>query len=72
MTEEDVEHIFKMFDTDGSGEVGIHEFEATFERLGNPMSITELQAFVREIDEDNSGTINLEEMVKFMEKYTEE
>ena len=53
MSEEDIEHIFTMFDKDGSGEVGIHEFQDVFEELGNPMSIQELNSFIRELDEDD-------------------
>lgn len=36
------------------------------------MSVGELNAFVREIDEDDSGAINLEELEKFLKKYTNE
>jgi Ca2+-binding EF-hand superfamily protein len=72
LTEEDVEHIFKIFDRDGSGEVTIDDFQVCFESLGQPMSISELNSFVRELDLDDSGTISLEELVKFLEKYSSE
>ena len=72
LTEEDIEHIFKVFDLDGTGEINIEEFQQVFHRLGNPMTVQELNSFIRELDEDHNGTISLEEFVKFMERYAAE
>ncbi len=72
MTEEDIEHLHKILDRTGSGEVTIDDFSVCFQSLGIEMSVGELNAFVRELDEDDSGAISVEELVKFLKKYSEE
>lgn len=72
LSEEDVELLHKLLDRSGTGEVTIDDFQSAFRSLGIQMSVGELNAFVREIDEDDSGAINLEELEKFLHKYTNE
>jgi Ca2+-binding EF-hand superfamily protein len=72
MTEEDIEQLHKLLDRSQTGEVSIEDFSVCFESLGIHMSVGELNAFVRELDEDDSGTISVEELVKFLKKYTQD
>jgi Ca2+-binding EF-hand superfamily protein len=49
----------------------VEEFEQTFRELGHVLSREELHEFVRELDEDGSGTIELEEFANFLKKYSD-
>ena len=60
--------VFNMFDTDGSGEIGLAELLSAFRRLGVEMTLREAEALVAEADEDGNGIVDVDEFVLMVEK----
>lgn len=57
---------FAMFDTDGSGEISAPELQACLAKLGQHLALDEVLAMIREVDEDNSGTVGFPEFLTMM------
>lgn len=57
---------FKLFDKDDDGKVSTRELGAIMRSLGHPLAENELQQIVNEADEDNNGTIELDEFLNMM------
>jgi len=53
--------VFEKFDTDGSGDIDVHEFQVLAFELGLPLTDSEAADFIKEIDRDGNGTIDFEE-----------
>jgi len=66
---ERAQYLFKLFDTNGSGELTIGEFKRKLDALNVGFSIDDVGAIVHELDEDNSGTIGLEEFADLLHRY---
>jgi Ca2+-binding EF-hand superfamily protein len=64
--------IFNMFDTDKSGTITVHEFVEGMNKANSGLTDDELFALVKEIDEENTGEIDLEHFEKFIEECCEE
>lgn len=71
MDEEEVAEVFRFFDKGNTGTIEVSEFAATFASLGHALSPDELHEFVREIDGDGGGVIDLEEFAHFLKQYSE-
>merc|ERR1712232_817092 len=52
----------------GDGRVSTRELGAIMRSLGHPLSENELQQIVNEADEDNNGTIELDEFLAMMSR----
>jgi Ca2+-binding EF-hand superfamily protein len=61
------EAIFRQFDGDNSGSLGIDELVEIYEELGSQKTRAELQELVDRIDEDGSGKIELDEFQALVE-----
>lgn len=72
LTEEDAEVLFRLFDKTKSGDISVEEFSETFKSLGVDFTPSEVSSFVRELDHDESGTVNMEEFLHFVKKYSEQ
>ena len=59
--------VFNLFDTDGSGEVGLAQLVAAFRRLGVDLTVREAEALIAE-DEDGNGIVDLDELVQMVQK----
>jgi hypothetical protein len=59
--------VFALFDADGKGEIGHKELNFALARLGQHPSAEEVDAMIREFDDDNNGTIDFEEFLGMME-----
>ncbi len=57
---------FSMFDTDGSGEISADELRACLAKLGQKLSLDEVLAMVREVDDNNNGTVGFSEFLTMM------
>ena len=57
---------FDAFDLDGDGAITVEEIGAVMCRLGNDVTEEEVQAMVREFDNDNNGTIDFDEFCDLM------
>ena len=59
---------FSLFDKDGDGTISPVELDEILKSLGQKLSPSELSEMMREIDTDNSGTINFMEFLVLMER----
>ncbi|KAL5715854.1 hypothetical protein ACHQM5_017618 [Ranunculus cassubicifolius] len=62
---EDLEQIFKRFDTNGDGKISISELKSVITALGSEPSPTELQTMMAAIDTNGDGFIDLKEFSEF-------
>ena len=70
VSEEDrAEYLFKLFDTKDTGEITIGEFKGKLDALNVGFTIDEVGAIVKELDEDDNGTIGLEEFRGLLNRY---
>lgn len=58
----ELENIFASFDKDGNGAIDAGELMELAVAIGQPMSEEECAKVMKEIDEDDSGTVELEEL----------
>mmetsp|Transcript_18294 Transcript_18294/g.23168 ORF Transcript_18294/g.23168 Transcript_18294/m.23168 type:complete len:175 (-) Transcript_18294:29-553(-) len=65
---EELTSAFKLFDKDDDGNVTTRELGAIMRSLGHPLAENELQQIVNEADEDNNGTIELDEFLSMMSR----
>ena len=63
---EEVEALFNLVDTDGSGEIDEDELEELFALVGVDVSPEEISEVMREADADGSGEIDREEFAEVM------
>jgi len=59
---------FEVFDADGGGDIDIKELGQVMESLGIRTTKKELQEMIREVDADNSGTVDFHEFLGLMNK----
>ena len=59
---------FHLFDRDNDNRVSTKELGAIMRSLGHPLSENELQQIINEADEDNNGTIELDEFLSMMSR----
>lgn len=65
---EDFKLAFSLFDKDGDGSCDTKELTTVMRALGQNLTDTELQDMIREVDEDDSGSIDFEEFLQLMAK----
>ncbi|KAG6537897.1 hypothetical protein ZIOFF_003000 [Zingiber officinale] len=58
-----LKQMFKMIDTDNSGQISFEELKAGLERVGTNLKESEIYALMQAADVDNSGTIDYGEFV---------
>jgi len=64
----EIKECFDMIDTDGSGALDVKEVFELFEALGMKMTKAQVRQIIVEVDEDNSGEIELDEFMAIMYK----
>jgi len=64
----DLREAFGLFDKDGDGTITLKELSSVLNSLGQNPSEEELVGMIREVDQDNSGTIEFEEFCVLMAK----
>jgi hypothetical protein len=61
MTIEQVDHLFDLFDSDGSGKIDAVELKSAFEKIGNRMTRANVLAMMNVTDENGDGKVDREE-----------
>lgn len=62
----ELEDAFTVFDEDGDGEIGVEELELILNGLGESADIEELEARLREVDDNHDGYIDFAALVTLM------
>lgn len=60
-TEEQLKHLFQMFDRDGNGFITAAELAHSMAKLGHALTAEELTGMIKEADTDGDGMINFQE-----------
>ncbi|KAG1338529.1 putative calcium-binding protein CML10 [Cocos nucifera] len=60
---DELERVFKKFDTSGDGKISSSELAAIFQSLGHPVNDEELERMMGEADTDGDGFISFDEFV---------
>ena len=68
-TAERARDMFDMFDDSKDGQITIGEFKASLDAFNYGFTVDEVGALVRELDEDESGTITMHEFEHLLHKY---
>jgi Ca2+-binding EF-hand superfamily protein len=58
-----MKEVFRIFDTDGSGDIDVDELEEAFSAMGHNFTKEECYQLIMEADDDNSGVVEFEEFV---------
>ena len=72
MAEEELVEVFKVFDKNGDGAIGMDDLIARFAELGDPISENDARDMIRFCDVDDDGEFNFTEFVKVMMYDTED
>ena len=67
--EDDIREAFRMFDTDGNGEISKEEFKRTMSKLGEMLTDEQVDKLVAEVDINGDGNIDFEEFKIIMKKF---
>ncbi len=63
---EQLRDVFRHFDSDGSGSIGLEELGLVFEAMGQQLSKEELQNLMDQVDDDGSGEMEFDEFLLLM------
>ncbi|KAK7360889.1 hypothetical protein VNO77_02906 [Canavalia gladiata] len=63
-TEEQLRHLFRMFDRDGNGFITAAELAHSMAKLGHALTADELTGMIKEADTDGDGMISYQEFAK--------
>ena len=58
---------FDMFDTSKQGFINKDQIQRALKKFGQSVTLSEVEAMIKNIDQDNSGTISFEEFITLME-----
>ncbi|KAL8161213.1 hypothetical protein V2J09_012702 [Rumex salicifolius] len=65
---EELEHVFKKFDSKGDGKICSSELKSIMSSLGQSVSEEEIVSMIREVDSDGDGFIDLREFIELNTK----
>jgi centrin-1 len=65
---EEINKIFRLFDSDGSGKIGLRNLKRVAQELGEALGEDELQEMIDEADRDGDGLINPDEFYRVMRR----
>jgi len=65
---QDIKKHFDSFDKDGNGQVTVSELAEVLKSIGMSATDAEIKKLMKEVDLDQSGTIEFDEFLKFVEK----
>merc|ERR1712072_622224 len=65
---EDIERVFKLFDSDRTGEISLDNMKRVAKELGEDISPQELQEIIQRSDLDNDGALTMDDFYQVMTK----
>eukprot|EP00485_Elphidium_margaritaceum_P007764 CAMPEP_0202703876 /NCGR_PEP_ID=MMETSP1385-20130828/16668_1 /ASSEMBLY_ACC=CAM_ASM_000861 /TAXON_ID=933848 /ORGANISM="Elphidium margaritaceum" /LENGTH=1190 /DNA_ID=CAMNT_0049361797 /DNA_START=27 /DNA_END=3599 /DNA_ORIENTATION=- len=68
MSEQEMKTAFDQFDEDLNGSIDNFELQRALEKMGQDMSMEEVNELIKEIDENGDGVVDFEEFKKLAEK----
>lgn len=68
---EEIQYTFNKFDADGSGDIDVIELGDIMRYLGHHTEMDELVCLLGRLDQNNSGTLDFREFVRFMRLHRE-
>mmetsp|Transcript_136700 Transcript_136700/g.437290 ORF Transcript_136700/g.437290 Transcript_136700/m.437290 type:complete len:1107 (-) Transcript_136700:90-3410(-) len=68
---EEIRITFHKFDVDGSGDIDVIELSDVMRYLGHPTEMDEVVCLLGRLDQNNSGTLDFREFVRFMRLHRE-
>ena len=68
MDEDQLKHVFTVFDRDGDGTINTKELGVVMRSLGQDPSEEELERMIADVDADGSGEIEFDEFKELMDK----
>ena len=69
LTPKDLRQAFKLFDKDKSGFIEVREIRDVTTTLGMPLSMDELEDFMKMADQNGDGILDYNEFVKAMTNF---
>ena len=66
--EQKIEKLLKLFDTDGDGLLCVDEFQNVVDRLGMRLGSEETKLLFKNLDGNEDGRINLNELINYLAK----
>merc|ERR1712224_1053412 len=67
-TKEELERVFKLFDTDGTGQISVANMRAVADQVGDQVSDDELGDIVLKDDMNNDGQLTFEDFYNVLTK----
>mmetsp|Transcript_136702 Transcript_136702/g.437303 ORF Transcript_136702/g.437303 Transcript_136702/m.437303 type:complete len:1157 (-) Transcript_136702:90-3560(-) len=68
---EEIQDTFNKFDADGSGDIDVIELGDIMRYLGHPTEMDEVVCLLGRLDQNNNGTLDFREFVRFMRMHRE-
>lgn len=69
-TREDIERVFKLFDSNRNGYISLDDMKRVAKELGEDISEKELQEIIQRADLDNDSKLTIEDFYQVMTKKT--
>lgn len=63
-----IQDIFNLFDKNGNGQISAEEISSLMIAIGRNPNQEEIQKFLREVDKDQNGEVNLKELMTLIDK----
>ncbi|KAE8729205.1 putative E3 ubiquitin-protein ligase ARI8-like [Hibiscus syriacus] len=70
--EEELQEVFRQFDSDGDGKISSEELRAYFTSIGDNVSENEVQRVIEDFDDNGDNLLEFKEFVKLMEGGSED
>merc|ERR1711998_580526 len=67
-TKDELQRVFKLFDTDGTGSISVANMRAIADQVGDQVTDDELADIVLKNDMDNDGTLTFEDFYNVLTK----
>ncbi len=62
MEQDELRHVFRVFDKDGNGTINLEELKTVMKNLGEGLSDEECRLMIKEADADGNGVIDFDGM----------